>query len=395
MITHHDISLLSNYTAHEGIAISFYLNLNDISRAKRTWEAETKHLLKKARTELESLNVNKKFTEAAENDLKKIQRIIDSEVIAAKCKALAIFINSTNDFCQLYRLPVAVKSKIILDTDFYIRPLIAIMDGRYRIGVILLDSQTARLFEVYMGEIVEHVEFYQRIEKDKKTMLETFMKRDKHLMQRKDGKIRDHLARTADLLYAHYLRRHFDKIVISGHHPLIDHFSRFLPKRLQENIIGKIEINLKSRPNEILQQVNKLEQQYSCTKEETLIKKIKDELSRGGYAVKGLNNVIEALHSYNIRELAVADNYEMSGLQCVVCNMPYLEGKICPACGGELVEVPDIIDEIVQEALHQGAPVLQACKSESIYSIEKIAALTKVKAGELMKSIYEASEEHV
>lgn len=395
MITHHDISLLSNYSAREGIAISFYLNLDGISRVKKTWEAETKRLIKKARAELESLNIDRKLAEAAENDLKKIQDTIGSEVQAAKCKTVAIFVNSKDNFYQLHKLPVALKSKIILDTDFYIRPLIAIMDGRYRIGVILLDSQAARLFEVYMGEIIEHVEFYQRIEKDKKTTLETFMKRDKHLMQRKDEKIRNHLVQTADLLYAHYLQKHFDKIVISGHYPLIAHFAHFLPKKLQENVIGKIELDLKSKPNEILQQVVRLEQEYNCTKEDILLKKIKDELSRDGYAVKGLNNVIEALHCHNIRELAVADDFEVAGLQCIVCNMPYLEGKICALCGGELVEVTDVIDEIVEEALHQGAPVRQACRSEVIYSLDKIAALTKFKQSEITKSPDEIAAEYV
>ncbi len=391
MITHQEISLLSNYASREGVAISFYLNLDGIARGKKTWEAETKQLLRKARAELDWLNIDKKLAQTAENDLKKIQDIIGSEAQTAKCKTLAIFVSSSDDFCQIYKLPVAVKSKIILDTDFYIRPLIAIMDGRYRIGVILLDSQTAKLFEVYMGEIVEHTEFYQRIEKDQKTTLETFMKRDKHLMQRKDERIKNHLVRIADLLLAHYLRRHFDKIVISGHYPLIAHFAHFLPKKLQENIIGKIEIDLKSRPGEILQQVNKLEQEYICRKEEILLKKISDEISRDGYAVKGLNNVIQALHSHNIRELAVADDYEAGGMQCVVCNMPYLEGKICPTCGGELVEVTDVIDEIVEEALHQGAPVRQACQSEAMYNLDKIAALTKFKPGEIMKSLYEIS----
>ena len=154
MITHQEVNLLVNYTAREGVAISFYLNTDGSERNRGMWDIETKDLVKNARKELENLNANRKYIEAAEENLKRIQKFVAMENFAPKYKSVAIFANSVEHFYQIYWLPVPVKSRLVIDTNFYVRPLLALLEEHYRIGVVLVDSRNARLFEVYMGEIL-------------------------------------------------------------------------------------------------------------------------------------------------------------------------------------------------------------------------------------------------
>lgn len=67
MITQKEVSLLTNYMAREGVAISFYLNTDGSERSKGMWEIETKDLIKNARKKLDKTNVNHNYIEAVEN----------------------------------------------------------------------------------------------------------------------------------------------------------------------------------------------------------------------------------------------------------------------------------------------------------------------------------------
>ncbi|HQT92567.1 MAG TPA: hypothetical protein PL001_11135, partial [Candidatus Kryptobacter bacterium] len=214
MITHQEVNLLVNYSAREGVAVSFYLNTDGSERSKGVWNIETKDLIKNARKELEGLTINRRYTEIADNSLRRIQNFISAENFSPKHKSVAIFSNAVENFYQIYYLPLAVKSNLVLDSNFYLRPLLALLEEHCRIGFVLVDSRHARLFEVYMGEIVEHHDFATKTKVQRKPLLETFMKREKRLMQRKEEETRFHLSSTAETLRMHFRIRHFDKLVI-------------------------------------------------------------------------------------------------------------------------------------------------------------------------------------
>jgi len=78
----------------EGIAISFYLNTDGTERNKGIWNIETKDLIKKARKELEGLDVSRRYFEAADNTLRRIQNFISAENFAPRYKSIAVFANA-------------------------------------------------------------------------------------------------------------------------------------------------------------------------------------------------------------------------------------------------------------------------------------------------------------
>jgi peptide chain release factor subunit 1 len=391
MITHQEVNLLVNYTAREGIAVSFYLNTDGSERSKGMWTIEAKDLIKSARRELEGLTINRRYAEIADSSLRRIQNFISSESLTSKHKSVAIFSNAVENFYQIYFLPLAVKSNLILDSNFYLRPLLALLEEHCRIGFVLIDSRHARLFEVYMGEIVEHHDFATKSKVQRKPLLETFMKREKRLMQRKEEETRFHLSSTAETLRTHSRIRHFDKIVIGARKPLGDHLARLLTRTLQDNIIAVVEAEIHEKENDILSKAVQAENQYELGEERKLVRKIAIEVEKDGYAVKGVRNVIAAAHDYSLQTLAVAQDFSQAGMVCPQCGMPHLEEKTCVCCGESLVEVADVVYEIVEEAVRQGATVRHVRSEELIASLENVAAIIKFKKGELVH-IEEAAE---
>lgn len=385
MISHQEVNLLTNYTARDGVAISFYLNTDGSERNKGIWDIETKDLVKRARKELETLDISRRFMESADTTLKRIQKFVSVENPAPRHKSLAIFANSLENFYQIYWLPVPVKSNLVVDSNFYVRPLLALLEERYRIGVVLVDSRHARLFEIYLDEIIEHRDFAVKSKPHKKPLLETFMKREKRLMQKKEEEIRFHLSSVADRLKTISVTRHLDKIIIGGRKPLGDHLARLLHTRLRNNLIAICDIDIRAKENEVLSKSLVAERKFELEEERNLLRKISTEVERDGYAVKGTAKVVQAIQEYNLQVLAVAEDFAKSGMVCSECGMPHLDGQSCVCCGGALVEVSDVLYDVVEEAVRQGATVRHIRGENLISSLDNVAAIIKFKKGELVR----------
>lgn len=391
MITHQEVNLLVNYTAREGVAISFYLNTDGAERNKAIWNIETKDLIKNARKELEGLDISRRYSDAADNSLRRIQDFISAENFAPRYKSIAIFANAVENFYQIYHLPVAVKSNLVLDIDFYVRPLLALLEEHYRIGVVLVDSRQARLFEVYMSEIVEHPDFVTKAKPQRRPLLDTFMKREKRISQRRSEDTRFHLSATAEALRAQFIHRHFDKIVIGAHKPLGGHLARLLHRDLQADLMGVLEMEIREKKSDVLAKVIRAEESYELEEEKTLLRRISTEIEKDGYAVKGIRRVIEATQNYNLHTLVVAQDFSTQGWVCSQCGMPHVDEGTCVCCGEPLVEVSDVIYDLVEEAARQGAAVRHIRGENLIRSMENVGAIIKFKRGDFV-SVEEAAE---
>ncbi len=389
MITYDEVKALSGYTSKEGVAISFYLNAD--SHNKDSQGIETKDMIKNARKDLEGLSLNRSYLRAAGENLERIQKFISLNIFTEKFKSTAIFANGSGKFFRAFRLPTAVKSKLIIDTTFHVDPLLALLEEHYRIGVVLVDSRQARFFEIYMGEILEHLDFSTAGRTPKKPLLETFMKRQKRLAQKKEEEVRVHLSSVAERLKAHFSMRHFDKLIIGAKKPLGDHLKRLLNPRLTENLIGVYELDTHATEGEILSKTSSVEKEFELQQENRLLRKITNEIERNGHAVRGLKDVVEAAQEYSLQEVAVADDFSQAGFICSGCAMPHVmkmsseEEATCVSCSRRLIHVQDIVYHIVEEATRQNATVRHIRGTNLIGSLENIAAVIKFKKDKSVK----------
>lgn len=300
---------------------------------------------------------------------------------------------------RLFRLPTMARSKLVIDTCFYVRPLLALLQEHYRMGMVLVDSRQARLFEIYMGEIVEHHDFGSTARNPKGPLLETFMKKEKKLAQKKEGETRSHLISAAESLKSYFMMHHFDKLIIGAKKPLGEHFARLLHPKLHENLIGMSEIEIHARENEILAKALACENDFELVEENKLLRKITNEVERDGYAVKGLKRVVDAAQNYNLQTLAVAEDFTQPGLVCLSCGMPHISERPpetiekCTSCGEELTVVPDLIHYVMEEAARQNATVRHIRDSSLIRSLENIASVIKFKKDDFVKVVENSETE--
>ena len=89
-------------------------------------------------------------------DFERIELFVIEHMPANHHKGLAIFSCAAEKFWQTFRLPRLNRNILIADHAPYIRPLTAILSEHHRYCTVLVDRTHGNIFEVYMGEILEH-----------------------------------------------------------------------------------------------------------------------------------------------------------------------------------------------------------------------------------------------
>jgi peptide subunit release factor 1 (eRF1) len=140
--------------------------------------------------------------------------------------------------------------------------------------------------------------------------------------------------------------------------------------------LGTTKLNPKSAtPSEIMDAVLAVRQDSEREWEEQHVAKLKDGLGTG-WAVTGVEETLRALSIGQVRTLLVDPTSALGGYRCKDSGRLTIVEGTCSDEGGA-VGVPDVIDEAIEEALHQGCHVNVIEKKEARSSLDCLAALLR------------------
>lgn len=112
--------------------------------------------------------------------------------------------------------------------------------------------------------------------------------------------------------------------------------------------------------------------------EEALIGRLLSEAHReNGLGVLGLNDMVLALMMSQVHTLVVEHDYYERGWICPEDHHLSMVPGTCPLCGGALQEVEDFVDEVVEEAIEQGAEIEHVFTEHEGFTDWKIGALLR------------------
>jgi peptide chain release factor subunit 1 len=183
----------------------------------------------------------------------------------------------------------------------------------------------------------------------------------------------------SDALFEDWKERKFDKLVIGGFlEEGLREIENHLHSYLRERLVGYIDVNPKeATPALVREKVLDLLKERDRQEEAKLLEELK-ELQGKGLAVNGTEKVLNMLAMGNIKTLLVAEDFEISGYLCLDSHLPSLKPE-CPMEGEQAIQVSDIVDEIIEEALQQRAKVEIVVSEEVRKDIEGLAALLRFK----------------
>ena len=143
------LSRLYTLTQHEVPTLTVYVDVDQNTQANRNrgYLVQTEAMLKELRS---TAGGDAELEPAAGRALSMV------EGLEPQGKTALVVVHEATHLAEIHVLQVACAPSALWQRGAFLRPVVEAMDEHERYGVVLTDSQRARLFTVFMGEITEH-----------------------------------------------------------------------------------------------------------------------------------------------------------------------------------------------------------------------------------------------
>jgi peptide subunit release factor 1 (eRF1) len=350
MITRQQVQELLQYPPSKQMVTSCYLNLDRSGTTAQALKIRTKDLLQTAARQLAHKAATHEQRESLRRDFERIEEFVLEQLGGNGFKALAIFSSSSQELWQAYRLPHLQRNILVADATPYVRPLAAVLGEHHRFCVALVDRQHGRIFEMFLGEILEHTELVDDV--PRRVHEGGFQGREERSIERHhDEAVHHHFQRIAEQVFNLFKRDHFDYLILGGHQDLLGEFQTTLHPYLRERLCGKFTVDpSKISIAEVLQRSLAIEERVERDRELKLAGDLVRQADAGRRAVSGVGDTVKALARGEARLFVVEEGFELPGHVCPACHHISTEPMDCPLCHRPTEPCADIVDEAVQLA---------------------------------------------
>jgi peptide chain release factor subunit 1 len=362
-----DLNELVQFRGDPSPVLSLYLNVDPTQQTTDQYRLTLRSLLKGV------------ADEAQPADLEAVEQYFDFEY-DWQGRGVAVFSCQDAGFWRSYPLAVPVHNYAYVAHRPYIKPLTDVLDAYGRYGVILVDSEGARMFLFNLGELVEAT-----------GMLGEEVRRTKHggasgvagmrggmparTARRGEAAVQRNLKEMAEATEAFCTDNGCTRLVLGGTEANVSQFHDTLPKVVQEKVIGTFTIDSDASAAEIQARSMELIEEVAQTREIGLVDEVVANWQRGRGATVGLSDTLAALQEHRAAILLIGAGYEASGYRCQNCRYLMLtEREECPLCGGQVEHVDDLVETMTHRALEQGVEVEIVRGNETLEEVGSVGA---------------------
>jgi len=319
--------------------ISLYLGLDSL---------DNKFVERRKSTCKSVLKENKELSDNFEKTMQMIEDYLNLNKSGREKgeKGLAMFASSIHDFFRAYKLAMPVENLLIVDTSPYIRPLVRLMDEYETFGLVLLDSQRAKIYVVSSGKVgYKKKKAKDIINKHKKGGMS-----QARFQRLRKGAINHFLKDVAEDAEKVFSEDEVVKIIIAGSGNAKIMFKDILPPDLKSKIVDVIAMDFGEAEERLVLKAEEIVLEDEKETSERNVSRLRAEILRNGLAVYGLKETSEAVINGQMELLLVSKGYKIMGWICEKCQVVDSGVKDrCPYCGSKTSEV-DVVEEIIEFA---------------------------------------------
>lgn len=359
-----------------GFALSFYLGLkNDVN-----FRSEANSVLS---GEAEKIKNSMEYSKSDKRKILAMFGVLKKEIaflrLPPNARTLVFFLKGRSKIVS-YRIPVFIPSKMVIEADHYIYPLVRSVEQFSRYLAAVVERDKAEFISIFLGEIEKEPEVLMSdVPKKIKTSASDDWKgwREKKIERHIEDHLKKHFKAVAQKIREYFVKNGFNYLIIGGHKEIKAKFEEFLDKKTAEKLIGFFSFSQNERSlikKRALLIINK----YEKVEEEKIVNDILENAeSKKWMAVLGIDSVLENFYLGKINMFVIGANYKKSGFICGVCHYISLLSSTCLSCGGRMERIDDITDEIIEEALKNKIKIKQLFNSHKNFDRFGIAAFLK------------------
>jgi len=354
VLTRRRFTDLAALECDEGVVISLYVDLTPQSRHNDAWlidlKSQTRRLL------AESAPLQRDMIEA---EAERMRRWLEDRV-SRLGRGAAIFSCPARNLWWSLSLPVGFPTRLRAGRRPYLRPLARVRDEHHRFAVVALDQHRARLFVAQFGHVTEVADMVEDVPRHHKQGGRSQMSLQRH----HDAHVMWHagaVAHATELLMERLEARY---LLVSGTRGILAEYRVHLGPAYVRRWRGDFTVPIDASLADVAKAIEPLVHGAESKQEAETLSRLENSIP--GKGTWGLENTLLALEERRIQLLVVHDQYRTPGQECVRCHMLFsTKPPVCPSCGYELIQVPDLVDAMLERAVMQEAE-LELVRSEDV-----------------------------
>jgi len=307
-------------------------------------------------------------------DLQRIHDFVRGGFDRSSTRGLAMFACSAASLWRVIPLSVPVHNQVVVNQNPAVGQLEVVLHTFERIGVLLADREHARLFVFDLGELVERSELFDALPRD-------YDHRGERDQGDTRGHVQDlvdqHVRRAARATFDLYREREFPHLLVGAPAEVLGKLEGALHPYLRERLAERLSLPVSSSPDDVRAAVLEAEARIEARREQELVDRLRAGVGSGRRAAAGLQPVLQALGERRVDHLLVSQGYSDAGWRCGSCGVLTTVGRRCPLCDGEMVEVHDVVEEAVEQALVQSCRVDVCTGNADLDVLGRIGALLR------------------
>lgn len=297
---------------------------------------------------------------------------------------MAIFACGARDLFQTVPMPRVLHTRVLIDRVPRLGELLAAEEQTGRLLVAVLDRARARVFEVGAFDVRE----LSGLRPDS-------TRGGKYRSDRRDGPGRGERAfhhRIEEERHRHFAAVAQELLRLDREHPAAGIVlagpteetraaARFLPHPLSERLMGFARLNPTAvRPAEVRARALEVRRDFERGREQALCSEMDAKVGEG-WATNGPQPTLRALDRGQVRTLLVRADLTGWGFRCADTGRLVLSRAECRDEGAARL-VPDLVNEVIEEALRQKVGVVVVQDPEAAKSIDGLSAILRFRRGE-------------
>jgi peptide chain release factor subunit 1 len=340
--------------------LSLYLNTKwDDEQQRERIRLFTKNQLKRAYDQFKD---REDWRNALIKDQQQIERYVEGlvrRVYNEEMNGIAIFSCSGTGTFLTYPSIISIDNECFISDLPVLRPLVRLSSQYQNTLVVMVDTDSARLFEVSLGGLMAEssIESYVPGRHDQGGWAQ--MRYQRHIKDHMDK----HHKEVSEQLTELFDSGKWKRLVLIGQDRILANFKIFLPERVKQQITDSFPMDFSEERSKLLRRVFERLLQKEKEGVNHQIQTLKERTPQGGLVTLGLNPTLEALNAGQVHTLYLLISFTPPGGKCRQCSslvLIYPPGDSpipCPLCKGE-VKIVDLGEEMMRSVLCQDGEVM-------------------------------------
>jgi len=378
MISRDTLRQLAEIESRSGHAVSFFYQPPVArDRAHREEQILIKDLIRNATESLEKRSRDHGLSA----DLDRIASV-GNQLRGNGAHSKAIFACSEQGIWREFNLPAHLpETRLDVNSHFHLKPLVELLSRAPRTCIAVIDREHALILESSLGELSESEKIVTP--QPRRVRSDGFHGYDAgHVERHVDNEAMRHFKEVADRLLVRFEKDHFDYLAIGCRDELWSEIYPHLHSYLTQRLVCRFSADAASTDQQqILDHVDRLIAEREAKDRQGLTREVLGEAQRDALGAVGLRNVLRSLERGEVQVLLMGHNFSAQDSECSNCgHMDTRVSKSCGVCGQDSVEVKDIADSLVRQAILRGVSIVFISDDPDFDRVGNVAALLRFRA---------------